>query len=78
MATAKTKADTYLEVGFTSAAGTLVAGQSVEIQLRIVKDDWSNYTQSDDYSFLSAATAYTDQTLLPAYLSGSLAWGLEP
>src|SRR5512142_3546208 len=37
-------ADTYLELGFTAAAGTLAAGQSTgDIQGRVNKSDWSNF-----------------------------------
>ncbi|ASA22540.1 X2-like carbohydrate binding domain-containing protein [Paenibacillus donghaensis] len=71
-------ADTYASIGFTSAAGSLAAGQSIEIQTRIAKTDWSNYTQTDDYSFNSTATQYTDRPEAPAYVSGSLQWGVEP
>ncbi|WP_318152551.1 X2-like carbohydrate binding domain-containing protein [Paenibacillus terricola] len=78
MPTAKTNADTYLEIGFTSAAGTLAAGQSVDIQIRFNKSDWSNYTQTDDYSYNSTATAYADSTKATGYTSGVLAWGIEP
>lgn len=74
----KTTADTYAEIGFTSAAGSLAAGQSIEIQTRISKQDWSNYTQTDDYSFDSTITSYTDRVQMPAYVAGTLQWGLEP
>ncbi|WP_040950038.1 X2-like carbohydrate binding domain-containing protein [Gorillibacterium massiliense] len=78
MPTAKTGADYYVEIGFTSAAGSLAAGASIEIQTRINKTDWSNYTQTGDYSFNSASTAYTDWSKVPGYVSGALQWGIEP
>ncbi|WP_317966636.1 X2-like carbohydrate binding domain-containing protein [Paenibacillus sp. CCS19] len=78
MPTAKTNADTYLEIGFTSAAGTVAAGQSVDIQIRFNKSDWSNYTQTDDYSYNSTSTAYVDWTKTTGYTSGTLTWGIEP
>nr|AIA83911.1 CBM_3 [uncultured Clostridium sp.] len=43
-------ADNYLEVGFAGGTGNLAAGDSVEIQIRIAKEDWSNYNQTNDYS----------------------------
>jgi hypothetical protein len=78
MGTAKTGADTYLEIGFTSGAGNLAAGASTQVQCRCAKSDWSNYTQSNDYSFNSSATSYTDWTKVTGYVSGAMAWGVEP
>ncbi|WP_445669678.1 X2-like carbohydrate binding domain-containing protein [Paenibacillus sp. FSL R10-2736] len=75
---AKTGADYYLELGFTGDAGSLAAGASIDIQLRASKSDWSNYTQTGDYSFNAAGTAYADWANIPAYISGSLVWGNEP
>ncbi|QUL57309.1 xyloglucanase [Paenibacillus tritici] len=71
-------ADYYMELGFKSAAGSLAPGASIDIQLRASKADWSNYTQTGDYSFNTAGTAYADWAKLPAYISGSLVWGNEP
>ena len=78
MGAAKTGADTYVEVGFTSGAGSLAAGANVVIQSRIAKSDWSNYTQTNDYSFNSTGTAYVDWTKTTGYVAGSLQWGTEP
>lgn len=74
----KTGADTYLEVGFTSSAGTLAAGASTEVQVRFNKSDWTNYDQSNDYSFNSTASSYVDWTSVTAYLSDVKQWGIEP
>ncbi len=71
-------ADYYLEIGFTSAAGTLAAGQSVEVQARFSKTDWTNYSQTNDYSFNGTGNAYADWTRMTGYLAGSLVWGVEP
>jgi endoglucanase len=78
MTAPKTGADTYLEVGFTSGAGNLAAGASIVIQTRSAKNDWSNYTHSNDYSFNSSATNYVDWTKVTGYVSGVLSWGVEP
>jgi DUF1680 family protein len=78
MGTAKTGADTYLEIGFTSGAGNLAAGASTQVQCRCAKSDWSNYTQSNDYSFNSSASSYVDWIKVTGYVSGALVWGSEP
>jgi endoglucanase len=78
MATPKTGADTYGEIGFASTAGNLAAGASVDVQGRIYKSDWSNYTQSNDYSYNSTATSFVDWTKATGYISGALKWGTEP
>ncbi len=61
-------ADTYLEVRFTG--GTLAAGASIEVKLRIHKSDWSNYDQSNDYSFVGGANSY-----IPAQRMGIITKG---
>lgn len=75
---AKTNADYYVEVGFTSGAGSLAAGASTVVEARIHKNDWSNYSQTNDYSFNSTASSYVDWDKVTAYLSGVKQWGIEP
>ena len=72
-------ADTYLQVGFTSAAGSLaINGNSGEIQARFNKSDWSNYNQANDYSWSATQTSYASWSLATLYLNGQLVWGTEP
>ena len=79
----------YVEVGFTTGAGTVMGFDNVtgsdEIQLHL-----SNYTtptwntsQDDDDSYKSCAgvtdtRAYTNRPTMPGYYQGQLAWGTEP
>lgn len=76
--TVKDDADTCLEIGFTSSAGTLAPGASIEVQARFAKEDWSNYNQENDFSFSNANSGYSDYTKVAAYLGDSLIWGSEP
>lgn len=78
MESAKAEADYYLEIGFTSGAGSLAAGQSIEVQVRFSKTDWTNYTQTGDYSFSSSNSSYVDWNQMTGYIGGSLVWGVEP
>lgn len=76
---AKTGADTYLEIGFSSAAGSIAAGgQSGDIQIRIAKADWTNFDQANDYSFDSTKTSYANWNKVTLFQNGNLAWGIEP
>ena len=74
----KTGADTCLEIGFTSDAGTLAPNASVEVHARFSKNDWTFYDQGNDYSFAPKASSYADWTKVTGYLGDTLAWGLEP
>ncbi len=71
-------ADYYIEIGFTNDAGNLAAGSFVDINARVAKNDWSNYTQSNDYSFNAQAASFVSWDKTPAYISGSKVWGIEP
>jgi chitodextrinase len=75
---ADTGADTYLELGFGSGAGTLAAGQSTgDVQGRVHKSDWSNYDETNDYSY-PAKTAAADCPKIALYQAGTLVWGTPP
>ena len=74
----KKDADYYLEIGFTSGAGSLAAGEYAEIQIRVTKANWTNYTQTDDYSFDGTAMNYVDSLKVTGYISNSMKWGIEP
>ncbi len=73
-----TNADHYFELSFTSESGILAAGQSVEVHLRLAKIDWSDYTQSNDYSFNgNKKNIYLDWNMIKAYINDKLIWGGE-
>ena len=66
----------YVLYSFT---GNLVLqpGQAIQVQSRFNKNDWSNMTQSNDWSF-APDTAFMDAPQVTGYMTGSLAWGQEP
>lgn len=78
--TPRAKANTYLEIGFTAAAGSVAPGQSSgEIQTRIHHLDFSNFNTTDSYSFISDPSfVYQDTQTVTLYLNGVLVWGVEP
>jgi lysophospholipase L1-like esterase len=78
LSTPKTGVDTYVEIGFTSGAGSLAAGGNTTVQARVAKSNWTDYTQTDDYSFNPSATTFVDWTKVTGYVAGALAWGTEP
>ncbi|MCZ8520327.1 MULTISPECIES: endo-1,4-beta-xylanase [Paenibacillus] len=72
-------ADTYVELSFADAAGSIPAGgQTGDIQLRIAKSDWSAFNEAGDYSFDASKTAYADWNKVTLYQGGSLVWGTQP
>lgn len=71
-------ADRYLEVGFTSGAGTLNPGaDSGDLQLRFYRTNWGSITQTDDYSF-RADSGYSASNKVTVYRGGTLLWGTPP
>lgn len=77
MTEVKEGADYYLDISFTEEAGYLEVNQSIEVQGRFSKSDWSNYNQYNDYSF-STNDSYGDNDKVTVYLSDVLVAGIEP
>jgi|GEM_PF-2893195 len=65
----------YLEISFNNA-GVLDPGNDTgEIQLRFNKLNWTNYIQSDDYSFSPDIKSFTEYEKMTIYKNGELIWG---
>jgi uncharacterized membrane protein len=66
----------YISYKFTGNV-VLQPGQSIQVQSRFNKSDWSNMLQDNDWSF-AAYTSYTPWNQITGYVNGSLVWGEEP
>lgn len=74
-----TGADSYLQVGFTSGAGSVAANSTGDkIKLIVQKSDFSNFDQTNDYSFNASFTTFTNWQNVTLYQNGALVWGTEP
>lgn len=81
-----TPEDGYIHIGFTEDAGILEEYNSVDLHLRFYKNDYTNYDQSDDYSFdpmvnndyYRKITMYVDEDKIWGYEPGSLLPTPEP
>jgi hypothetical protein len=71
-------ADYFFELGFSG--GQLQADETVEINVRIVKDDHSHFIQSNNFSFAGAAALATHifWDRIAVFYDGVLIWGTEP
>ena len=71
-------ANAYLELSFDEGAGNINAlGNSGPIQVRINKTDWSDFDESNDYSYRYDRD-FTLSSKITVYQDGQLIWGDEP
>jgi hypothetical protein len=75
---AKTNADYYYQAGFGAAAGNLNQNATAEFQVQFHKNDWTNYTQANDYSYNGSMTSFATTTKVTVYRVGALVYGTEP
>ena len=67
----------YLKITFSPNAGYIANGENVEVQARFNKTDWSDYDQSNDWSF-ARYLDFTEWDNVTVYYYGVLIWGKEP
>ncbi|MFB6783345.1 cellulose binding domain-containing protein [Streptomyces sp. NPDC056352] len=74
-----TTADRYLQISFTTGAGSLAPGaKSGAIGLQLYRPDGRKPDQLDDRSFNAADTTFQASRTVTAYLRGAHVWGDEP
>jgi len=73
------RADSYLEVGFTSGAPSLATGQSSgAIQCQLSHTSSLGFVETNDYSYDATRTTYANFRFITGYLNGDRIWGDEP
>lgn len=73
----RTNADVYFEMKVNPVATTCYPLSTTgSIQYRITKSDWSNFNQSNDYSFQGGTVALNQKVTV--YYKGVLIYGTEP
>jgi hypothetical protein len=64
-------------IGFQNDPPVLQPGQSVEIHIRFSKEDWSNMSQNNDWSY-APYTNFGTWSKVTGYIDDVLVWGQEP
>nr|WP_294928035.1 cellulose binding domain-containing protein [uncultured Flavobacterium sp.] len=68
----------YIEYRFDESSGNLMPGvDSGSIQSKLSNSDWSNFDETDDYSYQSNP-GYVENEQITLYRNGLLVWGTEP
>lgn len=68
----------YIEYSFPTSASLLANTNSGAIQSRFANQDWSNFNQTDDYSYIPGTGSYVTNNHITLYRNGVLIYGLEP
>ena len=74
--TQSNSANRYLEVTFEK--GSISPGDSAWVFGAITREDWTDFNQEDDWSFLQGASTFTDWDKMTVYVFDKLVWGSEP
>jgi hypothetical protein len=71
--------DSYLQIGFTSGAGSVGAGDYAgTVQVRAHRADYGNIPQVNTFSFNSSDTSSAYNPQITVYENGTLVYGIEP
>ncbi|MEN2775502.1 cellulose binding domain-containing protein [Acetivibrio clariflavus] len=66
----------YLEVTFEK--GSIPPGDAAWVFGAITRDDWTEFNQEDDWSFLQGNSTFSYWDKMTVYISDKLVWGIEP
>jgi hypothetical protein len=73
-----TSPKSYVEFSFKETAPLIKQGEYLVVKAYGNSTDWSNFSQTDDYSFDSVNTTCVENLKVTAYIDGLLVWGSEP
>jgi autotransporter-associated beta strand protein len=68
----------YVEYSFSTGASLPANNNSGIVQSRLANQDWSNFAESDDYSYRSNVSSYAANDHITLYRNGVLIYGAEP
>lgn len=68
----------FVEISYPGSTESLSVGASYQINFGVNANNWSNFSQTNDYSYLAASPGFAASTKITARLGGSLIWGIEP
>lgn len=68
----------YIEYAFPTSGKLNAGGNSGVIQSRFANQDWSNFSEADDYSYLPYTGNYAANSHITLYRNGQLIYGTEP
>lgn len=71
-------ADTYIELSFSNLGQFYPLSSTGNIQYRITKQDWSNFNQSNDYSYQNGSNPLAENNRVVVYVRGQRVYGTEP
>jgi len=66
----------YVEVTFET--GSIPPGESAWVFGAISREDWTEFNQEDDWSFLQGISDFSYWDRMTVYVSDKLVWGIEP
>ncbi|AZS13822.1 carbohydrate-binding protein [Paenibacillus lutimineralis] len=70
--------DTVLEMSFEADSGILQPGEYVELHTRISKERWTDFTQTNDFSFNSVDPDFKNWERIAVFVRGDWVWGSMP